>query len=98
MVIDLLDNNIVEHEIITLCRHFSAETEVLVPYDKEVIRSAVHAELNRHLWDARAKILPHIYHVAPNNNGYLPQKMAVSVTRACKLPLDIALIEKMIAV
>lgn len=98
MIIALLGSNIVEHEIVTLCRHFSAETEVKVPYDKEVIRSAVHAELFRSLWDDRARIRQHIYHLAPHNNGFLPQKTMISVIRACKLPFDIALIEKLISV
>lgn len=98
MIIDLLGSNVVEHEIVTLCRHFSAETEVKVPYDKEVIRSAVHAELFRALWDDRANIRPHIYHIEPEHNGYLPQKTLISVIRACKLPFDIALIEKLISV
>lgn len=98
LVIDLLRDNIVEHEIVTLCRYFSAETEVQVPWDKEVIRSAVHAQLNRSLWDDRARIKQHIYHIAPQNNGFLPQRMMVSVIRACKLPFDIALIEKLLSV
>lgn len=98
MIIDLLGTNIVEHEIITLCRYFSAETEVALPWDKEVIRSAIHADLSRNLWDDRARAKQHIYHVAPVHNGFLPQKVMVSVIRACKIPLDIALIEKFMAV
>uniref|UniRef100_A0A336MSJ8 EF-hand domain-containing family member C2 n=1 Tax=Culicoides sonorensis TaxID=179676 RepID=A0A336MSJ8_CULSO len=98
MILDLLGSNIVEHEIVTLCRHFSAETEVQVPFDKEVIRSAVHAELARSLWNDRSRIREHIYHIAPHHNGFLPQKTMISVIRACKLPFDIALIEKLISV
>lgn len=98
MVIELLRDNIVEHEIISLCRHFSAETPVALPWDKEVVRSAIHAELMKNLWDDKARVRQHIYHVAPVHSGFLPQVVMVSVIRACKIPLDVALIDKFMAV
>lgn len=94
MILNLLGTNIVEHEVITLCRHFSAETKVALPWDKEVIRSAIHAELIRNLWDEKTRVKQHVYHVVPIHNGFVPKRILRSVTRACKIPLDTALIDR----
>ena len=98
ILIELLGDRIVEQEIVTLCRKFAAEPDLSNICDKEMVRSTIHAEFNRHLWDDLQRTREHLYHLEPSTYKYMSQKKLLSAIRACKMPLDYALIEKMFMV
>uniref|UniRef100_A0A9I3CJN5 DM10 domain-containing protein n=1 Tax=Anopheles culicifacies TaxID=139723 RepID=A0A9I3CJN5_9DIPT len=98
ILIELLGDRIVDQEIVTLCRLFSAESEQPDPCDRELVRSAVHAELNRALWSDLDRTKEHIYHLEPINAEWLAPQRIRTIVKACKIPLDSVLVDKMLLV
>lgn len=97
-ILNLLCDSITEHEIVTLVRHFSAERKLDNQCDRETIRSVVHWELNRKLWDDMARLKEHLYHLDPVTTGFMSPRELASALMACRLPLSVALVQKMFAV
>ncbi|XP_058116379.1 EF-hand domain-containing family member C2 [Anopheles ziemanni] len=98
MLIELLGDQIVDQEIVTLCRLFSAEPEQPARCDRELVRSAIHAELNRALWSDLERTKEHIYHLEPTEPQWITPHRLCTIVKACKIPLDRALVEKMLQV
>ncbi|ETN65018.1 EF-hand domain-containing family member C2 [Anopheles darlingi] len=98
MLIELLGESIVDQEIVTLCRMFSAESSEPDRCDRELVRSAIHAELNRALWWDLERTKEHIYHLEPLNPDWVTPQRLCTIIKACKLPLDNALIDKMLQI
>ncbi|XP_035890805.1 EF-hand domain-containing family member C2 [Anopheles stephensi] len=98
ILLELLGDRIVDQEIVTLCRLFSAESEQPDRCDRELVRSAVHAELNRALWSDLDRTKEHIYHLEPTNAQWLPPQRVRTIVKACKIPLDSALLDKMLQI
>lgn len=97
-LVDLLGSNITDHEIVTFLRHFAVES-ASDPCNRNVIRSLVHLEMNRNLWDDMARLKEHLYHLHPNElHGFLPENELYTITKACRLPLPNDLIRKMFSV
>lgn len=98
MLLELLGDQIVDQEIVTLCRQFSAESKQHVKCDKELVRSAVHAELTRDLWHDLQRTKEHLYHQDPTSDGWMTPSQIVKTIKACRIPLDNALIDGMLEV
>lgn len=98
MLLELLGDQIVEQEIVTLCRQFSAESKKSVNCDKELVRGAVHGELTRQLWNDLERTREHMYHLDPLNDRWMNPKNIVVTIKACRIPLDNALIDAMLEV
>ncbi|XP_055545172.1 EF-hand domain-containing family member C2 [Wyeomyia smithii] len=98
MLIELLGDRIVEQEIVTLCRQFSAESKQKISCDKELVRSAIHGELTRELWNDLERTKEHLYHLNPTSNGWICPKHIVGTIKACRIPLDNALIDAMLQI
>ncbi|XP_052867936.1 EF-hand domain-containing family member C2 [Anopheles cruzii] len=98
MLLELLQDGIVEQEIVTLCRLFSAESVEPARCDRELVRSAVHAQLTRALWSDLERTKEHIYHLEPINPDWVTPQRLCTIIKACKLPLDNALIDKMLQI
>nr|XP_029712249.1 EF-hand domain-containing family member C2-like [Aedes albopictus] len=98
MLLELLGDQIVEQEIVTLCRQFSAETKKHFSCDKELVRSAIHGELTRQLWNDLERTKEHMYHLDPAANGWMSPRNIVVTVKACRIPLDNALIDAMLEV
>lgn len=95
---DLLGEAIVEQEIVTLCRHFSVETKQSPREHREEVRSIVQGEVLRELWDDMERTLEFIYHLSPENVDFLSEQKVLTVIRACRVPLDIAIVQQMFEV
>ncbi|XP_055373718.1 EF-hand domain-containing family member C2-like [Condylostylus longicornis] len=96
-LIELLQHHINDHEIITLCRAFNFEK----PEDKcdrELIRSIVHWEIQRDLWNDLNRVKEHICHLEPENVGYLNETKLRATIAGCRLPFSIDLTNLLIKV
>lgn len=98
-LVDLLGTSMTDHEIVSFLRYFAVGANSSGRCSRSVIRSLVHLELNRGLWNDMARLREHIYHLHPNNlNGYLPVNEVDTIVKACRLPIQQDLITKMLAV
>ncbi|CRK98354.1 CLUMA_CG011714, isoform A [Clunio marinus] len=93
---DLLNDEIVEHEIVTLCRYFAIEIdEDSLQSQRLNLRSIVQAEIIRELWDDMDRTKELIFHLNPDNIEYISKEKLLTVIRGCRIPLDIAIIQQM---
>jgi hypothetical protein len=76
---DLLADEIVEQEIITLCRYFAVLQKESPRTQRENVRSIVQGEIIRELWDDIERTKEFIYHLSPDNVDYLPDPMMLKV-------------------
>uniref|UniRef100_A0A1A9ZYI2 EF-hand domain-containing family member C2 n=1 Tax=Glossina pallidipes TaxID=7398 RepID=A0A1A9ZYI2_GLOPL len=97
-LVDALADNITNHEIITLCRHFSAEQAPPMTCNKENVLGAVRLELKRTLWNAMDELKEHLYHINPLNKPFLPEVKLRSTLKGCRLPFSKELIDDMMSV
>jgi Ca2+-binding EF-hand superfamily protein len=95
---DLLGETIVEHEIVTLCRHFAIETKESPRAHRETVRSIVQGEIIRELWDDIERTKEFIYHSSPENVDFLSDQKMLTVIRGCRIPLDVAIVYQMFEV
>lgn len=95
---DLLADSIVEHEIVSLCRHFAVETKPSPRIHREMVRSIVQGEIIRELWDDMERTKEFIYHLSPDNVNFLTEQKMLTVIRGCRIPLDIAIVQQMFEV
>jgi Ca2+-binding EF-hand superfamily protein len=94
----LLGNEITEHEIVTLCRHFAIETPKSPRDFRDMIRSIVQGEIFRGLWSDMDRLKEFIYHLSPTNVEYLSERQLRRVIKACRIPLDDAIIRQLFEV
>ncbi len=95
---DLLASNITEHEIVTVARYFSAEAAPSNVCNRDIIRSTVHWELSRNLWDDIERLEEHLYHLMGDIFGFISENILFKAIRACRLPLKPSLIQNMFSV
>lgn len=98
MLKELLGEEIVEHEIVTLCRYFSIHTIKRPEQNREMVRSVIHCEISRGLWDDYDNLVHLLNHVDPTKHCYLPEKDILIVIRGGKVPLDRNLVKQFMAV
>lgn len=91
-LIDVFGDEITEHEIVTVARYFSAEHKVETHCNRDLIRSVVHLELTRGLWDDLDRLQEHLYHIDPRNTGYMSETKLRSAIVACRIPLKASLV------
>lgn len=92
-LINVLGDSISNHEIITLCRFFSAEQSHPSMCDKETVRAAVHLELKRSLWNALDEVKEHLHHINPMNKPFIAEVKLRSTLKGCRLPFSLELID-----
>lgn len=95
MLRDLLADSITEHEIVTLCRHFAIQTRKSPRDYREMIRSIVQGEIYRGLWNDMDRLKEFIYHMSPTNVDFLSETQLRRVIKACRIPLDDAIIRQL---
>ena len=98
LLMELLGDDIVEQEIVTLCRHFSMQLHRDPKDHRETMRSLIHQEIYRNIWDDLVNMKEFIYHLDPEQRHYLPEKTLRTVIRGSRVPIDIALIDQLFAV
>lgn len=99
LLVDLLGDQITDHEIVCLVRHFASEHRAVGPRcNREVVRAIVHGDLNRNLWDDMDRLRQHLYHLDPLQSTHIGALCLRSAILACRLPLHAALVDNMISV
>jgi len=98
LLTELLGNEIVEQEIVTLCRHFAVEPKKSPREHREQVRSIVQGEIYRELWDDMDRLKEYLYHMTPEKMDFLTDQQCMTTIRACKIPLDIAIIKQLFTV
>lgn len=98
MLRNLLGNEITEHEIVTLCRHFAVETRKSPRDFRDMIRSIVQGEIFRGLWCDMERLKEFIYHLSPTNVEFLSETQMRRVIKGCKIPIDDAIIRQLFEV
>lgn len=93
-----LGDNITNHEIITVCRYFSAEQAPPMTCNRETVRAAVHLELKRTLWNAIDELKEYLFHINPLNKPFLAESKVRSALKGCRLPFSQELIDDMMMV
>ena len=108
---ELLPGGITEHEILTVCRHFSLENQRKLdglpkksPENKALVRNIVQAELQRNLWsdwEALGHYVKYIGAYGETDNGtrqFLSPSKILTVVRGTRLPLNPGQVELMLYV
>lgn len=103
LLIDLLGERITDHEIITICRYFSITkpsslSSVNKCYGRDKIRSIVHWEINRNLWNDFERLKEYIYHIDTKNTGFIDEKKLRSIILGSHLPFNQDLIDAIFAI
>ncbi|XP_055921545.1 EF-hand domain-containing family member C2 [Eupeodes corollae] len=97
-LIELLGNNITDQEIITLCRFYSAEQKPPSSCNRETVRSAIHLEIRRNLWDDMDHLKEHVHHINPSHKSFISESTLRSIITGCRLPFTTELIDDMFKV
>ncbi|KAJ8961102.1 hypothetical protein NQ318_008778 [Aromia moschata] len=86
-----------EHEMITISRAFSA-TCYKDRFNRERIREIALTELKRYLWDDLERLHEYFLQRDANKSGKLSKKDCYTVIKACRLPFDNELIDRILEV
>uniref|UniRef100_A0A1I8NPH2 EF-hand domain-containing family member C2 n=1 Tax=Stomoxys calcitrans TaxID=35570 RepID=A0A1I8NPH2_STOCA len=97
-LVSALGDNITNHEIITICRFFSAEQAPPITCNREIVRAAVHLEMKRSLWNGIDEMKEYLFHINPLNKPYLSESKIRSAVKGCRLPFPQELIDDMMRV
>ncbi|XP_051167198.1 EF-hand domain-containing family member C2-like [Leptopilina boulardi] len=92
-----LGENITEHEIITIARHYSSR-EKREFNSRDYIRALVHTEINRFLWTELDRLEEDILHLDRTRTGYLSRNELYRILRGCRIPLNVELLNTMLDV
>lgn len=97
-LIELLRNGVNNHEIITLCRYYSAEQSPPSSCNRETVSAAVQSEFRRNLWDDIDSLKKHLSHINPTHKSYLSEAKLRCTIKGCRLPLPAELMDDMLMV
>lgn len=90
--------SLLNHEIVTLCRHFSAEQKPPPSCDRNYVRAAAQLELKRALWNNVDELTEHLSHINPTCKPYITVAQVRSTLRGCRLPFSLELVEDILKV
>ncbi|EDW74855.1 uncharacterized protein Dwil_GK15906 [Drosophila willistoni] len=95
----LSKESLLNHEIVTVCRYFSAEQSPPPSCDRNRVRAAAHLELKRALSNnAQEMIALNFSHINPTCKPYLSKAQIRSTLRGCRLPFSLELVEDILQV
>lgn len=97
-LIGILGEDFTEHEMITIARAFPGDVDLSEKFDREKIRAITLTELKRGLWDDLTRLKEYFLMRDPDRSGVLSKNECYIVIRACRLPLDKELVEKILEV
>lgn len=92
-LVELLKNDITDHEIITICRHFSAEQEPAEVCNRDAVKATAQMEIKRNLWNAFEQLKSHIFHLNEERRSHLKESVLRTVIRGCALPFPPELVD-----
>lgn len=84
--------------MITISRAFPADVSTEEKYNRLEIRAITLTELKRGLWDDVSRLREYFLMRDPDKVGVLPKQECYVVIRACRLPLEKELVEKILEV
>lgn len=90
--------SLLNHEIITVCRHFSAEQTPPPSCDRNYVRAAAQLELKRALWNNVEELTEHLSHINPTCKPYISETHVRSTLRGCRMPFSLELVEDILKV
>ncbi|XP_066601113.1 EF-hand domain-containing family member C2-like [Prorops nasuta] len=91
-----LGDDITEHEMITIARHFSREEKENVSAMRDYVRSLVHTELQKSGWNGLDRLSEDIAHWDRAKTGFLSRDTLYRIVRGCRLPINIDLLNSML--
>ncbi|KAH8323609.1 hypothetical protein KR074_010276 [Drosophila pseudoananassae] len=94
----LSKESLLNHEIVTVCRYFSAEQAMPPSCDRNRVRAAAQLELKRALWNSAEELNDHLSHINPACRPYISESQVRSTLRGCRLPFSLELIEDILQV
>ena len=97
-LIGILGDDFTEHEMITISRAFPGDVFDKIKYNREQIRAITLTELKKGLWDDVTRLREYFWMRDPERRGLLPKDVCYVVLRACRLPLQKELVEKILEV
>ncbi|EDV98296.1 EF-hand domain-containing family member C2 [Drosophila grimshawi] len=86
------------HEIVTVCRYFSAEQMPPPSCDRNHVRAAAQLELKRALWNSVEELVEHLSHINPTCKAFIKESQVRSTLRGCRLPFSLELVEDILQV
>lgn len=89
---------LLNHEIVTVCRFFSAEQMPPPSCDRNHVRAAAQLELKRALWNNVDEIVEHFSHINPTGKPFITEAQVRSTLRGCRLPFSLELVEDILQV
>ncbi|ALC41366.1 Efhc1.2 [Drosophila busckii] len=94
----LSKESLLNHEIVTVCRHFSAEQSLAPSCDRQQVRAAAQLELKRALWNNLPELTEHLSHINPSCRPYIAEAKVRATLRGCRLPFSLELVEDILQV
>ncbi|XP_001361933.3 EF-hand domain-containing family member C2 [Drosophila pseudoobscura] len=94
----LSKESLLSHEIVTVCRYFSAEQTMPPSCDRNQVRAAAQLELKRALWNNVEELSGHLNHINPTSKQYISEAQVRSTLRGCRLPFSLELMEDILQV
>ncbi|KAJ8965173.1 hypothetical protein NQ314_004316 [Rhamnusium bicolor] len=94
---EIMGDDFTEHEMITISRAFSA-TCYNERFDRDKIRALALTELKRFLWDDLERLKEYFLQRDVARSGKLTKKECYTILKACRVPFDIQLIERILEV
>ncbi|XP_056636850.1 EF-hand domain-containing family member C2-like [Diorhabda sublineata] len=93
----IMGTDFTEHDMVTISRAFSAVCHK-ERYDRDKVRAMTLTELKRFLWDDLDRLKEYLIQADSSRLGKLSKKDCRTVLKACRLPLDNILIDKILSV
>ncbi|XP_022907177.1 EF-hand domain-containing family member C2-like [Onthophagus taurus] len=93
----IMGENFVEQEMITIARAFSASCKD-PKYDRNAVRAIVLTNLKRALWDDLERTREYFLVKDGIKSGVLSRHDCYTLLRACRIPLDTSVLEKILDV
>ncbi|KAF5307016.1 hypothetical protein FQR65_LT18488 [Abscondita terminalis] len=93
----IMGKNFTEQEMITISRAYAGNC-VKERFDREAIRAITLTELKRFLWDDMERLTEYFKKFDHKKTKVLPRKEVYTLLKACRVPLDIVLINRILDV
>ncbi|XP_020289253.1 EF-hand domain-containing family member C2-like isoform X2 [Pseudomyrmex gracilis] len=90
-----MSDNITEHEMITIARHYSSSEKVEFK-SRQYVRQLLHTELHRSLWHDLDRLKEDLLHWDRDRTGFLPRESLYAILRGCRIPVDVELLNSML--
>ncbi|XP_017882993.1 EF-hand domain-containing family member C2-like [Ceratina calcarata] len=95
MICKYAGDKIVQHELITLARHYSSH-EKKEFHTREYIRRLMHTELLRTIWDDLDRLEEDLHHWDRRRAGFITRDTLYTVLRGARIPVDVELLNSML--